>query len=541
MNLLTRLPRLWTIFRIVRRYGLLEFFGRPPQASDPRPRGLRLRLALEELGPVFVKMGQALSTRPDVLPPDIALELAHLQDRVPPFPGIEAMRIVEQALGKPIDELFNEFDPVALASASVAQVHTARLKPATPNDPGFEVVVKVLRPGIEKTIHEDVQLMHLLAELAERFNAQARRVRPRAIVAEYEKIVFDELNLMREAANAALLRRNWLGSPLIYHPAVFFDLTRANVLVMERIRGICIRELDHLREIGVDFKVLGERGVEIFFKQTFRDNFFHADMHPGNIFVDVTNPKDPSYIAVDFGIVGQLSVHDQRYLAENLLAFFNRDYRRVAELHIESEWVPGETRLEEFESAIRTVCEPIYQKPISEISFGVFLLRLFQVARRFNYQVQPQLVLLQKTLLNIEGLGRQLYPQLDLWKTAKPIMEDWMRQRIGPARALKQARRDIPALAESLPVLVQQLVRNFERGEGLDGGLRNSIHQLGEQLKRQEKRQRRTMIGAALIVSATLLFALDGVRPDLVFGAPLAAWALAALGLLSWLRRGPPD
>jgi len=530
---LSRLPRLWAIHSVVRRYRLQEFLGRKPR-PDPRPRGERLRLALEELGPVFVKLGQALSTRPDVLPPDLALELAKLQDCVPPFPGSEAIRLIEAALGKPIDEVFDEFDPVPLASASVAQVHTARLKPTAPNDPGFEVVVKVLRPGIDKTIHDDVQLMYLMAELAEKFSAQARRVRPRAIVEEYEKIVFDELDLMREAGNAAQLRRNWLGSPLIYHPAVFFDYTRPNVLVMERIRGVSIRELDRLRAMGVDFKVLGERGVEIFFKQTFRDNFFHADMHPGNIFVDVTNPKDPSYIAVDFGIVGQLSAFDQRYLAENLLAFFNRDYKRVAELHLESEWVPSSTRVEDFEAAIRTVCEPIFQKPLSEISFGFFLLRLFQVARRFNYQVQPQLVLLQKTLLNIEGLGRQLYPELDLWKTAKPIMEDWMRSRVGPARWFNQARKDIPALAESLPVLVQQVVRSLERGGGLDAGMRRSIEQLRLEMQAQQQRQNRMLVGATLIIAGALLWVAQNLHPVLHHGAPLASWMLALAGTGVW-------
>lgn len=533
---LDRIPRLWTIHRVVQRYKLQEFLGRKPR-PDPRPRGERLRLALEELGPVFIKLGQALSTRPDVIPPDLAIELSKLQDCVPPFPGAEAIELIEASLGKPIGDVFDEFDPVPLASASVAQVHTARLKPTAPNDPGFEVVVKVLRPGIEKTIHDDVQLMYLCAELAEKFSAQARRIRPRAIVEEYEKIVFDELDLMREAGNAAQLRRNWLGSPLIYHPAVFFDYCRQNVLVMERIRGVSIRELDKLRAMGVDFKVLGERGVEIFFRQTFRDNFFHADMHPGNIFVDASNPKDPSYIAVDFGIVGQLSAFDQRYLAENLLAFFNRDYKRVAELHLESEWVPSATtRLEDFEAAIRTVCEPIYQKPISEISFGVFLLRLFQVARRFNYQVQPQLVLLQKTLLNIEGLGRQLYPELDLWKTAKPIMEEWMRGRIGPSRWLSQARKDIPALAESLPVLVQQVVRTLERGGGLDSGMRRSIEELRVEMQAQQKRSSRMLVGATLIISSALLWVAQNLHPMLHehHRAPIAAVLLAVAGVAVW-------
>ena len=537
----SRIPRLWTILRVVQRYRLQEFFGnKPPRHHDPRPRGERLRLALEELGPVFIKLGQALSTRPDVLPPDLALELSKLQDRVPPFPSEQAIAQIEEALGKPIGDIFLEFDPVPLASASVAQVHTARLKPTSPNDPGFEVVVKVLRPGIEKTIHDDVQLMYLCAELAEKFSAAARRVRPRAIVQEYERIVFDELDLMREGGNAAQLRRNWLGSPLIYHPLVFFDYTRPNVLVLERLYGISIRELDQLRGLGVSFQVLAEHGVEIFFKQVFRDNFFHADMHPGNILVDPANPAQPGYLAVDFGIVGTLTPADQRYLAENFLAFFNRDYRRVAELHVESEWIPPGTRVEDFESAIRTVCEPIFGKPIKDISFGFFLLRLFQIARRFKYKVQPQLVLLQKTLLQVEGLGRQLYPDLDLWKTAKPILEDWMRQRLGPGAMFARVRREGPHIAEMLPELASQALKSLERGEGLGVG-KKSLEHLHREMRRNSRRQIRATLAAALLICAAVL-ALDGApQVAQAFGLPWPAWVLGlGGGWLAWRAAREP-
>ena len=533
-----RIRRLWQIHRAVRKYGLMEFAGREP-SKHALPRGDRLRLALEHLGPVFIKLGQALSTRPDLIPGDIALELSKLQDRVPPFPGEEARAAVERSLGKGIDEIFADFDLVPLASASVAQVHAARLKPQAPDDPGLDVVVKVIRPGVDKLIEEDIQLLHTLAELAEKYSAEARRIRPRAIVAEYEKIIFDELDLMREGANASQLRRNWLGSELIYHPIVFWDYTRPDVLVMERIHGIPIRELDRLRGMGVDFEVLAERGVEIFFKQTFRDNFFHADMHPGNIFVNAEDPAHPGYLAVDFGIVGTLTTSDQRYLAENFLAFFNRDYRRVAELHVESEWVPAGTRIEEFESAIRTVCEPIFQKPLKEISFGQFLLRLFQIARRFNYQVQPQLVLLQKTLFQIEGLGRQLWPDLDLWKTAKPIMEEWMRNRVGPVATLERMRAQIPSLAQTLPVLAQQLLKRLERGENPGGAAidRKALAELREELRRESRRSARMLAGSTLLIASALLLALDGYAPRMMLGdAPLSSWLLALGGLFFWWR-----
>ncbi|MCU0836928.1 MAG: ubiquinone biosynthesis regulatory protein kinase UbiB, partial [Chromatiaceae bacterium] len=397
------------------------------------PYPVRIRQALEDLGPIFVKFGQLLSTRRDLLPDDLAVELAKLQDRVPPFPGTAARALIEKSWGKPIEAVLDGFDEQPLASASVAQVHTARLKD------GREVVVKVLRPGIERVIRRDIGLLYIVAGLAQRYWKDGRRLRPVEVVEEYEKTIFDELDLQREAANASQLRRNFLGSEMLYHPEVYWELTRPTVMVMERIYGIPVSEVETLKAMGISLKMLGERGVEIFFTQVFRDNFFHADMHPGNIFVEPSG----RYIAVDFGIVGTLTKGDQRYLAENLLAFFNRDYRRVAELHVESGWVPAETRVEEFESAIRTVCEPIFEKPLAEISFGHFLLRLFQTARRFDMEIQPQLVLLQKTLLNIEGMGRQLYPQLDLWTTAKPFMERWMKQQFGARAFVKRVQRNL--------------------------------------------------------------------------------------------------
>ena len=407
------------------------------------PWPVRVRLALEELGPIFIKFGQLLSTRVDLLPEDLAVELAKLQDRVPPFPGDQSRTLIEKAWGKPVEAVLDAFDETPLASASIAQVHTGRLKD------GREVIVKVLRPGIRPIIRRDVDLMLTFAQLAQRYWPDGRRLRPVEVVREYEKTIFDELDLQREAANASQLRRNFRHSRDLYIPEVYWDWTRATVMVMERIYGTPVSQVDKLKEQGISMRLLGTRGVEIFFTQVFRDNFFHADMHPGNIFVEPSG----RYISVDFGIVGTLTKEDQRYLAENLLAFFRRDYRRVAELHVESGWVPRGTRVEEFESAIRTVCEPIFEKPLSEISFGHFLVNLFQTARRFDMEIQPQLVLLEKTLLNIEGLGRQLYPQLDLWTTAKPFMERWMREQIGPRMLARRLAENWPALAERLPEL----------------------------------------------------------------------------------------
>lgn len=408
-------------------------------------RGEALRRSLEELGPIFIKFGQALSTRPDILPEDIAKELSKLQDKVPPFASEKAMAILEQTYGKSPYELFAEFDPLALASASMAQVHTATLKT------GEQVVVKILRPNMKRVIEQDLNIMHTLAKFAERYWPESRRLKPKEIVKEFEHTLLDELDLLREAANAAQLRRNFQNSPLLYIPEIYWDYCREQVLVMERIHGIPVSDIARLKEHGIELKTLAERGVEIFFTQVFRDCFFHADMHPGNIFVSPQHPKSPQYICIDFGIIGTLNDNDKRYLADNLLAFFNRDYRRVAQLHVESGWVANNTRIEDFESAIRTVCEPIFEKPLREISFAQVVIKLFQVARRFHMEVQPQLILLQKTLMAIEGLGRQLYPDLDLWATAKPFLEKWVREQIGPKTLLNQLKQNIPFLIEQLP------------------------------------------------------------------------------------------
>ncbi|MCG6986114.1 MAG: ubiquinone biosynthesis regulatory protein kinase UbiB [Thiocapsa sp.] len=417
---------------------------------------VRVRLALEDLGPIFVKFGQIISTRRDLLPEDLAVELAKLQDRVPPFDGGEARAIIEKAWGRSVDDVLDAFDPVPLASASIAQVHTGRLKDGT------EVVVKVLRPGIERTIRQDLGLMYTIAQLAERYWKDGRRLRPVDVVREYEKTIYDELDLQREAANASLLRRNWIHSEMLYVPEVYWDWTRPGIMVMERIYGTPVSEVGRLKAQGVSMKQLGERGVEIFFTQVFRDNFFHADMHPGNIFVEPSG----RYISIDFGIVGTLTTEDQRYLAENLLAFFERDYRRVAELHVESGWVPPGTRVDEFESAIRTVSEPIFEKPLAEISFGHFLVRLFQTARRFEMEIQPQLVLLEKTLLNIEGLGRQLYPELDLWTTAKPYMERWMKEQVGILGLLQRTRKNVVSVADQtpeIPLMAYRILSTYDK------------------------------------------------------------------------------
>jgi ubiquinone biosynthesis protein len=432
------------------------------QRSRGATRGERLRLALEELGPIFVKFGQALSTRRDLLPADIADELARLQDRVPPFDSRVAIATVEAAFGKPLDELFGSFETEPLAAASIAQVHAATLKN------GQEVVVKILRPGMRALIDRDLEVLDALAGLADRYWEEGRRLRPVEVVAEYRKTILDELDLMREAGNASQLRRNFTGSHLLYVPEVYWDYCRVNVMVMERIHGIMISHIDELRARGTDFARLAENGVEIFFTQVFRHNFFHADMHPGNIFVQVDDPANPRYAAVDFGIVGTLDARDLHYLAENFMAFFDRDYRRVAALHIESGWIPGNVRVDELETAVRTVCEPIFNKPLKEISFAQVLLRLFETARRFDMRVQPQLILLQKTLLNIEGLGRQLYPDLDLWKTAQPVLRAWMRERTRPRAVVRALRRQLPDALETLrllPGLVKGAVRAAADGE----------------------------------------------------------------------------
>jgi ubiquinone biosynthesis protein len=464
------LARLIAIQRVLLRHGLDDFvrathlyrplrfifyfspsiwFERRRRAT----RGERIRLALEELGPIFVKFGQAVSTRRDLLPKDIADELAKLQDRVPPFPGSVARQIVELAYGRSVNEVFAAFDETPLAAASIAQVHVAKL----PN--GREVIVKVLRPQMRAVIERDLEVLYALARLAQRYSREARRLRPLEIVAEYEKTILDELDLMREAANAAQLKRNFAGSPLLYVPEVYFDYCRVNVMVMERIHGVPINDMERLRAAGTDIAKLARNGVEIFFTQVFRHNFFHADMHPGNIFVLLDDPANPRYAAIDFGIVGTLDPRDQHYLAENFLAVFNRDYKRVAMLHLESGWVPPGTRVDEMESAVRTVCEPIFDKPLKDISFGIILVRLFEISRRFNMEIQPQLILLQKTLLNIEGLGRDLYPDLDIWNTATPILREWMRERTSLRSVLLSLRDQWPELIDAARGLPSALAR----------------------------------------------------------------------------------
>ena len=496
------------------------------------PRGQRVRCALEDLGPIFIKFGQMLSTRKDLLTEDIAEELALLQDSVPPFPGERARAIVEKAYGQSVNEVFASFSEKPLASASIAQVHAATLKDGT------EVVVKVLRPNILPVIKRDIALLYIIANLAERYSSEARRLRPIEIVSEYEKTILDELDLMREAANASQIKRNFEGSDALYIPEVYWDYTRRNVMVMERIHGVPIGEIDRLKDHGVDMKKLSERGVEIFFTQVFKHNFFHADMHPGNIFVDVKNPANAQYIAVDFGIVGTLSPVDQRYLAENFLAFFKRDYHRVAQLHVDSGWVPSSTRVDEFESAIRSVCEPIFEKPLKDISFGHLLLRLFQTARRFNMEVQPQLVLLQKTLLNIEGLGRQLYPELDLWKTAKPFLENWMSEQIGAKALLKGFKKNLPYIAERLPDMPELLFDAVTKISQNDQQQSQNaeLQKIREQLAKNHQRLSYSVIGSLIFVGGIIYMGLNISDVKSLYDVPMVTWVLSSVGsIFLWL------
>ncbi len=443
------------------------------------PRGQRLRMALEHLGPIFVKFGQVLSTRRDLLPPDVADELALLQDRVPPFPSEVAVATIERAFGRPIAEIFVDFDRTPVASASIAQVHFATL--ATPDGPPREVAVKVLRPNMLGVIEKDLDLMRLMARWLERLSADGRRLKPREVVAEFDKYLHDELDLVREAANAAQLRRNMDGLDLVLIPEMFWDHCHTEVIVMERMKGIPISQVDRLRDAGVDIPKLARDGVTIFFTQVFRDGFFHADMHPGNIQVSIEPETFGRYVSLDFGIVGTLTEYDKEYLAQNFTAFFRRDYKRVAELHIESGWVPAQTRVDELEAAIRAVCEPYFDRPLKEISLGMVLMRLFQTSRRFHVEIQPQLVLLQKTLLNIEGLGRQLDPELDLWSTAKPFLERWMLEQVGPKRLWQELRNQAPYYAKMLPQLPRLI---HERLTAHSGGDREWL----EQLMREQQR-----------------------------------------------------
>ncbi len=456
------------------------------------PRGARLRRALEALGPIFVKFGQVLSTRRDLVPADLADELAKLQDRVPPFPAELAAAEVERAFGKPVGELFERFEPQPVASASVAQVHLAVLPGGT------EAAVKILRPGMLPVIVEDLALLDAGAGLVERFWADGKRLKPHEVVAEFARHLFDELDLMREAANASQLRRNFPDSPLLVVPEVYWDWCSSTVMTMQRMRGTPVSQVAELRRQGVDIPKLARTGVEIFFTQVFRDGFFHADMHPGNILVT----PEGRYVALDFGIMGTLTEIDKQYLAQNFLAFFQRDYRRVAQAHLEAGWVPSDTRVDEFESAIRAVCEPIFDRPLKEISFGRVLLQLFQASRRFNVEIQPQLVMLQKTLLNIEGLGRQLDPDLDLWTTAKPFLEKWMREQLGLKGLLRAVRNEAPRWATMLPQLPRLLHRALagDRVERIEG-------MLGELLVLERRRNRMIGVAVALLALALILAA----------------------------------
>jgi ubiquinone biosynthesis protein len=502
--MMTRLLRGIYIVLIVLRYGLDELvltsFQKPGLRLLARivsvgrdlsaPRGQRLREALEHLGPIFVKFGQVLSTRRDLLPPDIADELAHLQDRVPPFPSNAAVAIIERSFGRPLNEIFVEFTHKPVASASIAQVHFAVIKDR--NGVTRDVAVKVLRPGMLTVIDKDLSLMRMMAGWVDRLSADGKRLKPREVVAEFDKYLHDELDFVREAANAAQLRRNMEGLNLVLIPEMIWDFCHNDVIVMERMNGVPISQVDRLRAAGVDIPKLARDGVTIFFTQVFRDGFFHADMHPGNIQVSLEPATFGRYISLDFGIVGTLTETDKEYLAQNFTAFFRRDYKRVAELHIESGWVPSDTRVDELESAIRAVCEPYFDRPLKEISLGLVLMRLFQTSRRFNVEIQPQLVLLQKTLLNIEGLGRELDPELDLWSTAKPFLETWMLDQVGPKKLWKQLLAEAPRYAKLLPEL-PRLVHDF-----LKHGQNNDNAQL-QLLIQEQRRTNRLLQGIAWV------------------------------------------
>ena len=522
---MTRLYRGVFILWIVLRFGLDELllsgFKQPWLIRFTRvltigrnlsaPRGQRLRQALEHLGPIFVKLGQVLSTRRDLLPNDIADELAKLQDQVPPFPSDVAVASIERAFGRRVDEIFSRFDRVPVASASIAQVHFASLRNSSGQE--REVAVKVLRPGMLKVIDKDLELMRTMAVWLDRLSTDGKRLKPREVVAEFDKYLHDELDLVREASNATQLRRNMEGLNLVLIPEMVWDYCTREVIVMERMHGIPISHVDALRQAGVDIPKLARDGVTIFFTQVFRDGFFHADMHPGNIQVSVAPATFGQYVSLDFGIVGTLTEFDKEYLAQNFTAFFRRDYKRVAELHIESGWVPAHTRVDELESAIRSVCEPYFDRPLKEISLGMVLMRLFQTSRRFQVEIQPQLVLLQKTLLNIEGLGRQLDPELDLWSTAKPFLEQWMLEQIGPQRLWKQLKEEAPRLAKMLPELPRLVHAFLQRDKD------EERRQLMELIQMQQRTNR--------TLQAILLLAL-GFFAGMVITALLGVWSLAA-------------
>ena len=534
--------RMLAIQRVLVKYGLEDiikethlwrplrflFYLAPRRRDSSAPLGERIRLALEELGPIFVKFGQAISTRRDLLPPDIADELAKLQDAVPPFPAAEAKAIIEGAYGESVSAVFERFDDEPLAAASIAQVHTARLKSGT------EVIAKVLRPGVEEQIQRDLAVLRVLAGLAYRYWEHGKRLRPLEVVDEYEHTILDELDLMREAANTAQLKRNFQGSDMLYVPEIYWDYCRPEVMVQERIYGTPISDIETLRKSGTNIPRLAENGVEIFFTQVLSHNFFHADMHPGNIFVIHTDPEHPKYAAVDFGICGTLSPEDQRYLAENFLAFFDRDYHRIAKLHLDSGWVPHGTRVDQLESAIRTVCEPIFNKPLSEISFAQVLMRLFRVAQRFNVEIQPQMILLHKTLFNIEGLGRQLYPQLDLWKTAHPVLRRWMDEQIGGRAMLRDVRQNLPQLRDALrelPAILNHVGEQVAEGRIRFNLQSPELKQIRTQLDEQRKQRYWLALAATGVITGALVLTLGSV--------PWLGWTMLGAGAIAGLAARP--
>jgi len=551
MTPLRQVPRLLRIAATLARYRLDETIDgfRPPRslrllrAVLPRlpadiatlPRGARLRLALIELGPIFVKAGQILSTRRDLLPGDIADELALLQDRVPPFPGAQARAMIESALGVPVATLYKSFDETPLASASIAQVHAAQLPD------GSDVVVKVLRPRIHEKIAADIALLRALGELAQRWHPAADKIRPRDIVAEIETTLTNELDLQREGANASLLKRNFAVGDDLVVPEVFWPLSKESVLTLERVRGIPVDDLAALDAAGIDRVALAEKGVRLFYTQVFRDNFFHADAHPGNIWVDATRRENPRFIALDFGIMGSLPERDQYWLAENFMAMFERDYRRIAQLHIAAGWIPASARVDELEAAVRTVCEPYFTRPLAEISLAEVVAKLFSVARRYQLTLQPQLILLQKTLLNIEGIGRSLHPQIDIWATAKPVLARILRERHSPRRVLRKLRERLPewiSAAPELPVLVHTFLKKAASGD-FDSTRRDELEQR-ERLARAQRRQLAVLpLAASSLLGAALLYALDthGVQ---WLHVPVSAWIALAISaaafVVAWRR-----
>lgn len=482
------------------RLGRKGLFWVKNQHSD-KEFGVRLRLALQELGPVWIKLGQMLSTRRDLFEPELADQLALLQDSVDPFDGKEAREIIEKALDGKLETWFDDFDENALASASIAQVHTAKFNASMGELSGKEVVLKVIRPEIKKVIKSDIELMYRLAKLVPKLSADAKRLRAVEVVREYEKTLIDELDLRREMSNAVRLRANFEESEELYIPEMYQDFCHKNVIVMERIYGIPVANVEELKANGTNMKLLSERGVQVFFMQVFRDSFFHADMHPGNIFVNPNHPENPQYIGIDCGIVGQLNQHDKRYLAESFVAFFNRDYRRVAIMHVESGWTPPDTDIDAFESAFREVCEPIFAKPLAEISFGHVLLNLFNVAREFDMEVQPQLVLLQKTLLYIEGLGRQIYPELDLWKTAKPFLQDWLNEQVGVKAMYRDFKQRLPQFREHFAEFPEAMFNAFQQQKQINQRLVDINRSLENQAKTSAKRTKLTVVGVAFLAT----------------------------------------